>query len=180
MPKSGIYQIVNVRNGKCYVGSAQNIKGRWTDHLSYLRRQIHTSKLRRAWDKYGEDNFQFLVLEHCSLSDLTVREQYWIDALDSFKTGYNSRPRAENNLGAPGPNKGKKFSAEARSKMSASHKGHPGFWTGKSRGSPLPETRKKLSVALMGRSPTMVGKTHSVETRKKMSEARKRYLASQE
>lgn len=56
-----------------------------------LRRNNHHSlKLQRAWNKYGEDAFDFDLLEF-GLYENEVRgaEKYWIDKLDSFHNGYN-------------------------------------------------------------------------------------------
>ena len=38
---SGIYKIINKVNGKYYVGSAKNIRGRWNGHKHLLNRNIH-------------------------------------------------------------------------------------------------------------------------------------------
>ena len=65
------------------------------------------------------------------------------------------------NKGKPGPNKGKKFSEEARRKMSDAKKGKPSNKKGKKLSE---ETKKKLSKSHKG-------KHMSVETRRKMSAA---------
>jgi len=96
--KSGIYAIINEVNGKFYVGSAVNIRKRWTNHISDLRKGIHRNKhLRRAWKKYGEESFKFRVLESVeNKEDLLGREQYWMDLL---KPKYNILPTAGSSLG---------------------------------------------------------------------------------
>src|SRR3970040_1255088 len=54
----GVYKILNVMNGKVYVGSAANFKSRWKFHLGQLRYGNHHSiTLQRAYNKYGERNF---------------------------------------------------------------------------------------------------------------------------
>ena len=65
------------------------------------------------------------------------------------------------NKGRPGPNKGKKFSEEARRKMAEAKKGKPSPNKGKHLSE---ETRKKLSESHKG-------KPMSVETRRKMRAA---------
>lgn len=62
--KSGIYKIENKVNGKVYIGSSNSIKRRWQKHKALLRHGKHqNSHLQAAWDKYGEDNFSFSVIE---------------------------------------------------------------------------------------------------------------------
>ena len=60
---SGIYKIENTIDGKCYVGSAINIKSRWQCHVSMLSHDKHNNKhLQRAWNKYGSENFTFSII----------------------------------------------------------------------------------------------------------------------
>lgn len=62
-PLSGIYEIVNLENGKRYIGSAQNILRRWKHHRFLLANGRHCSRYMQAsWKKYGEDKFEFRVL----------------------------------------------------------------------------------------------------------------------
>ena len=85
--KSGIYCIINLKNQKRYVGSSKNIYQRLQKHRAYLRKNMHENqKLQNSWNKYGEDVFQYYVLEFCSEEDLTKREQFYIDTL---KPEYN-------------------------------------------------------------------------------------------
>jgi group I intron endonuclease len=80
---SGIYRIKNIVNEKCYVGSAINIRRRWTAHRKILKDRIHHNVLlQRAWDKYGNGLFEFSVIEYVEdLDKLISREQYYIDTL---------------------------------------------------------------------------------------------------
>ena len=83
LPKcSGIYKITNLVNGKFYIGSSVKMMIRKREHLDKLRRNIHSNKhLQRAWNKYGQDNFEFSVIELCSYDDLECREQHYLDNL---------------------------------------------------------------------------------------------------
>jgi group I intron endonuclease len=89
---TGIYCIVNLINNKKYVGKAKSITSRKSYHFSLLKNNKHINKhLQNAWNKYGEDNFFFYVLENCDLEKLNEREKYWVS---EFKTnnldfGYN-------------------------------------------------------------------------------------------
>lgn len=79
---SGIYEIVNLANGKRYIGSAQNFKLRWRLHRIHLRRGTHHSRhLQSSWTKRGEDSFEFRVLLTCERADLIEAEQAALDAL---------------------------------------------------------------------------------------------------
>jgi group I intron endonuclease len=65
IPKiSGIYKIINKINGKYYVGSAINFAKRWREHRRKLNKNIHHNlHLQSAWNKYGEVNFLFEIVE---------------------------------------------------------------------------------------------------------------------
>lgn len=110
---SGIYQIVNRTNGKRYIGSSVRLLGRKKRHFSELDCNMHHSQaLQRAWNKYGKENFDFLILEYCEPDKLIEREQYYIDTL---LPEYNICKVAGNCLGV-------KNSAETKSKRVAALK----------------------------------------------------------
>lgn len=97
MNKIGIYKIVNKINQKSYVGSSVRLIYRHKRHLSDLRtNQHHSLALQRAYNKYGESNFEFTIIEYCNNSNILEREQYYIDAL---KPEYNICRIAGNCLG---------------------------------------------------------------------------------
>lgn len=114
-----IYQIRNIVNNTLYIGSVlkRNPSDRWIRHRKDLRGNIHHSlHLQRAWNKYGESNFIFEILEEVK-SNVIVREQYYIDKnLKNNKTLYNMNLIAGNC-------EGRKFSKESKKKMSLSHIG---------------------------------------------------------
>jgi group I intron endonuclease len=113
--KSGIYEIRNVTNNKVYIGSAVNIKGRWSRHTHNLRKGDHHSKpLQRSWDKYGEEAFSFTVLEYVEdRTKLLEHEQRYLDTIKSYdrQFGYNILRVAGSSLGF-------KQSEESRKKSS--------------------------------------------------------------
>lgn len=100
-PLSGIYMVVNLVNGKKYVGSAVtgNIYMRMHKHLFSLMGNKLTAN---AVKKYGLHEFAFLVLEivpqesKVDVVTLLAREDYYIQ---EFKPEYNIRPLATNSVG---------------------------------------------------------------------------------
>ena len=109
-----IYKIENLLNGKCYVGSTINKRKRWSDHKKGLRNnKHHNAHLQNSWNKYGQDNFKFKIIEKVdNVDNLLKREQHWIDTLQvaNRKKGYNICPTAGNSLG-------KKHSEETKKKL---------------------------------------------------------------
>lgn len=113
--ESGIYLLCNLVNNKVYVGSAVYIYGRINHHTYHLTRNIHHNKyLQNSWNKYGEANFKFYVLEVVQdKAKLAEREQYWIDRMCCLiPAGYNICPLAVSPLGF-------KHTEESKKKMSA-------------------------------------------------------------
>jgi group I intron endonuclease len=102
---SGIYGIFNKINGKVYVGSSINLNNRHNQHFNYLKYNRHyNAYLQAAWNKYGEENFEFVILEkikYPTKKKLEKREQYWINYCDSAnpEKGYNLYPTAGSPLG---------------------------------------------------------------------------------
>ena len=89
---SGIYIITNKINNKVYIGQSVDIRTRWWNHRCELNRNNHYNRhLQGAWNKYGDDNFDFSVLEECTQDELNNKEVYWIDKYNSTnpKNGYN-------------------------------------------------------------------------------------------
>lgn len=87
--KSGIYYIENQINNKKYIGQSNNIKDRWRRHISELNKnKHHNDYLQKSWNKYGENNFVFEIIEYCSIENLDDREQYWIDFYNTMDRGF--------------------------------------------------------------------------------------------
>lgn len=77
----GIYQIKNLCNNKVYIGQTrQNFQKRFWFHRWKLNNGTHDNKyLQAAYNKYGEENFEFSVIEVIREFELNEREIYWID-----------------------------------------------------------------------------------------------------
>lgn len=94
---SGIYQIINLTNQKSYVGSSQQIYNRIYEHKRNLIVGKHTNThLQNAWNKVGEENFAYKILEtfeNPSTEFLEEREDYWIESIGTMNesVGYNKQ-----------------------------------------------------------------------------------------
>lgn len=93
--KPCIYKIINKQNGKIYIGSTLDIDSRWREHKNDLRKNKHHSiHLQRAWNKYGEENFEIQIIEMFDEIDnekLREKEKYYIELFKPYKReiGYN-------------------------------------------------------------------------------------------
>jgi len=97
--KSGVYQILNLINGKRYIGSTINFNNRLKEHRCSLLGNYHKNKhLQNAYNKYGIENFETTIIEYCEKEQLESREQYWMDFY-GFENIYNNRPLAFTNRG---------------------------------------------------------------------------------
>lgn len=191
---SGVYAILNILNEKVYVGSAIHLYRRWRDHKSNLKiNKSNCLLLQRAWNKYGEENFIFVVLELVEdQTKLVEIETSWIKRLDSsnVELGYNILPTGYSRLGLKASNetkfkmslaaKRKPKSEEMKIKLSASKMGH----------SVSEETRIKIGLAGIGRitseetkkklSIAGKGRMHTIEARANMSNGAKDRKVSEE
>ncbi len=89
----GVYVISCM--GRDYVGSSKNIEKRWRGHSALLQKGMHQNNgLQGGWDNYAEHSFKFNILEECVEAALLQRETWWIQHLDSYRTGYNQTAEA--------------------------------------------------------------------------------------
>lgn len=179
----GVYAIINVLDGKKYVGSASlSIEKRWNDHRRDLRQGKHHSRyLQRAWVKYGESAFQFQILAICDPDRCVKTEQLWIDCFRAAdpEFGYNMSPTAGSTLGT-------KHRPESIDKMRKAKRGHKQSeeWVARraasmiNRGTPR-KSVKHTAEHRANNSAAHKGIVFSDEHRSNLSaKARKRYEAS--
>ena len=89
----GIYKIKNNIDDKVYIGQSINIKSRLAEHKSALRHNRHSNTyLQHAFNKYGEENFDFSIICECTRDELDELEKHYI--LNVYKSidrnkGYN-------------------------------------------------------------------------------------------
>jgi len=173
MMASGIYIIKCSKNGKFYIGQAQNLKIRWSQHKSSLKRNNHKNKhLQNMWNKYGESSFKFQILEYWPIEKLTEREQHYMDIYRPTGMCVNIAQYAD------ASSRGRVISEESRRKMSEASKSR----------THSAETRRKMSEIQKNRSDETrqkiseahKGKIHSAETRRKIGEKSKGRIHSDE
>lgn len=101
--KIGIYGIYNTENNKIYIGkTGMNFGDRWDSHRSLLRNNKHDNPyLQHAWNKYGEESFEFIIVEECTVDELDDKEKYWIKYYKEQGLSYNILDGGDgfNNLG---------------------------------------------------------------------------------
>lgn len=155
-----IYKATNKVNGKIYIGFASN----WINRQQQHKKSAFNSKLidhnyifHKAIRKHGWEAFNWEVLyEHLDGEYLlNVVEPYFIDVYQSFgKNGYNMTKGGEGPLGY-------KHTDEAKRKMSREGKLHSNH------------TKQLMSIAHIGRK-------RSIETKLKMSNAKKGKIFSEQ
>ena len=167
---SGIYQILNKVNGKSYVGQSVNIKRRWAEHKILSRDE--TLSLKRAFRKYGIENFEFLVLEKCSKDSLNDREEHYISLLSPE---YN---RTKGGTGAKGHTLSEETKAvlreKAKSQWESKSKSEKYFIVANNLKGPgvghhvSDETREKLRARNLGKKQSEETKKKRMDTFKKI------------
>ena len=162
-----IYKCINTSNNKCYIGFDSNWPRRKTEHKSRSKK-ITNYKLYNAINKYGWDNFEWVVIYQSTDRDFTLKnmECYFINAYDSFNNGYNMTLGGEGTFGNK-PWLGRKHTKETIEKISNTKTGIAGTKHTK-------EYKDKMSIIMSGENNPNYGKKPSEETRKRMSESQKK------
>ena len=84
-----IYQIINMVNGKSYIGKTEyGVENRWKEHSrAYKYEQNQSRALYRAMNKYGVENFKCLKLLETDTPN--EDEVLYIQKYDTYHNGYN-------------------------------------------------------------------------------------------
>ncbi len=149
-----IYRIVRLKSGQCYIGhtSKTTTDARWKQHKIDLRRKKHHSQyLQNSWNKHGADAFKFELIEECDEVSKLIREQYWIDGLNSC---YNHAKVA-------GSRKGVKFTRIQRELLSKLRMGH----------ATSEETREKIRKAHLGKKQ----EPHTEKSKRKIAQSSRKW-----
>lgn len=181
----GIYEIRNKINNKVYIGQSVDVHRRLKSHINSLNRNKDSKYLQRVWEKYGEKNFEFKIIEILDdKNKLNDREIFWIEYNKSTNRdfGYNLRDggnystfceetRKLMSISASNrppisdktreklrcARKRRKFSIETCRKISENQKGKK----------LSKETKDKISNTLKGKVTWNIGRKHSEESKKK-------------
>lgn len=174
-----VYVITNKINQKIYIGKTNDLITRWYGHISDVADINNKRYLYCAMRKYGIDNFIIEPIAYYTTDEEALQaEIYWIAELRKFcklynltdggdgATGYKQTEAAkkklsEIHLGEKNHRYGKPMSDKNKSAISKANKG-----VLKSK-----EHKENLSKAAKGRT-NFKGKTHSEETKRKMSETK--------
>lgn len=165
----GIYFIRNKITGIGYVGqTANNFGDRRDSNFAKLRHGKHDNVLlQEDWDKYGEDNYEFVVLEELeSPMNIDEREKFWIAKMKKEGKSFNLQSGGKGFCGLH-------ISEEAKRKIGEANRIH-GLGRKASE-----ETKKKMSLARIGKSLSEetrerlrmanIGRKQSFETKMKNS-----------
>lgn len=94
-----IYKIENLINNHLYIGKTNNPRRRWNEHI---REHSTCSILKKAFRKYGINNFRMVILLEIKASSienlntiLNALEPLYIKKYNTFKNGYNATSGGE-------------------------------------------------------------------------------------
>jgi len=113
-----VYQILNIKNNKRYIGSTLQKNIRFNKHKNELRNNNHPNVyLQEDWNKYSEDDFVFKILcDNITEIDKLNQEQNFINSFD-FNTLYNIQPNSNLSM------RGAKFTERHKNRLRKAMRG---------------------------------------------------------
>jgi group I intron endonuclease len=162
MKGSGIYKIQSISHPeRFYIGSTCHFKKRKNNHFILLRKNKHHSiKLQNNYNKYGESDLVFKIIELCLPDYLVAIEDTYLKPLPYF----NINPKADSCRGV-------KRSAESNENNRQKHLGKK--MTGEQRLAMIKAVtglkRSEENKRKLRGNKNSLGHKHTEETRKKMS-----------
>lgn len=86
----GIYYIKNNISQQIYIGQTVDIQRRQKQHFQALKNNKHVNNyLQNSFNKYGENAFEFGVIEHCNPDKLDELEKAYMNMYNVRKNGFN-------------------------------------------------------------------------------------------
>jgi group I intron endonuclease len=181
-----IYKIMNVQNGKFYVGSTKNLLQRTSTHRRRLRTNTHhCPQLQAAWNKYGEQAFVFVVVEEVyGEQHLHLVENKWLAAHFGKPYCYNASRCADapmrGRTGEQNPRYGVARTDETKQKVAEGLRRfyaenpdkHPRLGT-KHTEETIEKIRAQVAGKQAGEKHHRYGKKLSPEIRKKIGDAQR-------
>lgn len=156
--KSGVYCIINKINGHTYVGSSINLATRMRNYLNntFLKsKQNINMPIVKALLKYGQENFIIWIIEHVKPENLTNRETYYITYVMPY---YNVLKQGYSSLGYKHTENTKELLSElAKNRIHSD------------------QTKSLIAKALTGENNPFYNKSHSMESKIRMIEAKSAY-----
>lgn len=179
-----IYKVTNKVNGKIYIGqTTQALRRRAQGHFADVSMNRDKSIFHKALKKYDREDFVWEILEYCSTkAELDEMEFHYIRQYNSFGPGgYNLT------LGGAGV-VGFSHTAATKIKISEQQLGTANSFFGKNH---TDEAIKKIressterthtlehKLAIIGNGNYFYGKTHTQEVKDKIAEANKKRVWS--
>lgn len=168
-----IYKITNLANGKLYIGSTMHkFSKRKSEHLTALRKGYHfNSHLQSAWNKYGEENFIFEILENFQddVDQIKILQRE-LELINLIIPQYNICKKTA------GGKLGRILSDEEKKKIGDIHRGKKHseetiFKIKEARKKQIitEDHKRKISESLMGKSGKNTGRKQTEEQKQKAS-----------
>lgn len=92
--KKALYKIINIVNGKAYIGQSINPEHRFISHISRAKNDADNSPIHTAIKKYGKQNFKLEILEWSENYNQREKELI-IEHNTMAPNGYNVAPGGE-------------------------------------------------------------------------------------
>jgi len=171
--------LANVINNNRYIGSTKNIKRRFANHRYQLLHEKHFNYyLQKAWNKYGPAVFVFNVLVECETTERLEIEQ---NLLDKCQPEYNIKKTVY-----PPPVLGEdgldRLSTATKKRKMAIPLSERKLWSEKCHKAKAEkwanETPDEKAARIERMSKPKRGIPKTEEHKRKISESRKRYLAT--
>lgn len=161
-----IYLTTNLIDGKMYIG--KHCRPQFDPYYKGSGKLLW-----RAINKYGWDNFKVEVLKECDTRDeLNINEKFYIQ---KYRTYYGKANLYNIALGGDGGDIYSQLDDEGKYSMTRSFRENQKELGLARRGLRFTdEHRMKIRITQLGESNSFYGKSHSDESRKKMSESTKR------